>query len=229
MVHAALKTLFALVLLSVVAFAKERSESTLIPTSLCPDYDVLMSLYNSTQGPDWIRRHNWGISPACCDSKNGWYGLNCDSSNNVIFINLPDNNLVGTFPEILTKLVRLKALNLALNRLSGSLPPSIAHWTELEALTLFSNNLTGALPQCFGAFARLQTLELFSNKLSGSFPSGIGLLANLTTMWVNDNLFSSVDVAMPQPRSLFACDLSANPLSCPIPVWAGSTCAAVCS
>ena len=228
MAHAALQILSALVLLSVVAVAKDRRESSVMPAPLCPDYDVLMSLYNTTQGPNWIRRRNWG-SPECCDANSGWYGLNCDSSNNVIFITLPDNNLEGIFPEALTKLVRLRALNLALNKLSGSLPASIAQWTELEALTLFSNNFTGALPDCFETFTSLQTLELFSNKFSGVFPSGIGLLANLSTMWVNDNLFSSVDAAMPQPRSLFACDFSANPLRCPVPVWAGSACAAVCS
>jgi hypothetical protein len=228
MAHVALQIVLAFVLLSGVATGKERPESDLMPTPSCPDFDVLMSFYNATQGSGWIRSHNWGGSE-CCDANNGWYGLNCDKGNNVIFITLPNNNLVGAFPEMLTKLVRLRGLNLALNKLSGHLPASMAQWAALEALTLFSNNLTGELPQCFGTLAGLQTLELFSNQFSGAFPSGIGQLANLTTMWVNDNRFSSVDAAMPQPRSLFACDLSGNPLSCPIPVWAGNTCAAVCS
>jgi hypothetical protein len=217
--------MLVLMRLSSVAIAQQHHEH--VPAQKCPDYDVLMSFYNSTQGPYWTRRHNWG-SPDCCDSNTGWYGLNCDSSNNVIMITLPENNLAGKFPEILTELTRLKVLNLALNKLSGMLPPSITQWTELEALTLFSNNLTGALPPSFGTFSHLQTLELFSNKFSGTFPTGIGLLVNLTTMWVNDNLFGSIDTSMPQPRSLFACDLSANPLHCPIPDWAVGMCAAVC-
>lgn len=220
---------FTSALLSAVVFAQPRGESAFALASSCPDYDVLMSFYNSTQGPDWFRRHNWGISPDCCDTNTGWYGLDCDQSNNVVMITLPDNNLVGSFPLILTKLPRLRVLNLALNKLSGDLPPSIALWIELEALTLFNNSLTGALPPCFEAFPRLQTLELFSNKFSGALPSGIGLLANLTTLWINDNLISSIDAAMSQPRSLFACDLSANRLRCPVPVWASSTCAAVCT
>jgi Leucine-rich repeat (LRR) protein len=220
------RALLALVLLAAVASAQQKNAFKAAPT--CPDYDVLMTFYNTTQGPNWTRRHNWG-STDCCDANTGWYGLNCDSANNVIMITLPENNLSGSFPEILTKLTRLRVLNLALNNLSGALPVSIAQWTELEALTLFSNNLTGALPPCFGNFSRLQTLELFSNKFSGAFPKGIGLLENLTTMWVNDNLISSVDAAMPQPRSIFACDLSANPLRCPVPGWAAGSCAAVCS
>jgi Leucine-rich repeat (LRR) protein len=229
MVHGALYIALVWALLSTPAIAHERRESTFLAhAALCPDYDVLMSLYNSTQGREWTRSHNWG-SADCCNVTTGWYGLNCDSANRVTMITLPDNNLVGPFPEVLTKLARLTVLNLALNKLTGALPPTIAQWTELEALTLFSNNMTGALPPCFASFSRLQTLELFSNKFSGAFPSGVGLLANLTTMWVNDNQFSSIDAAMPQPRSLFACDLSANPLRCPMPAWAGSTCGAVCS
>jgi hypothetical protein len=110
------------------------------------------------------------------------YGLNCDASNNVIMITLPDNNLVGEFPEVLTELTRLRVLNLALNKLSGALPASIARWSQLEALTLFSNNMSGALPLCFGNFSRLQTLEIFSNKFSGTFPPDTARLGALTTV-----------------------------------------------
>jgi hypothetical protein len=230
MVHIALQVLSVLVSLLAVVTAKERYGSAMIPAPFCPDFDVLMSFYNSTQGFNWTRRHNWGSRAAdCCDSQDGWYGLNCDSANNVIMISLPENNLVGDFPDVLTKLRGLRVLNLALNNLTGALPPSISQWTGLQALTLFSNRLTGALPQCLGDLSSLQTLELFSNKFSDAFPSGIGQFSNLTTMWVNDNLFTHIDSAMPEPRSLFACDLSANPLKCPVPSWALLTCGAVCS
>ncbi|KAH9665610.1 protein kinase domain-containing protein [Citrus sinensis] len=87
------------------------------------DVDALRNI-KSTYG---VKR-NWQGDP--CVPKNYWWdGLNCSYEDNnpsrIISLDLSNNSLSGTFPEFLSKLPSLRALNLKRNKLTGSLPADL--------------------------------------------------------------------------------------------------------
>ena len=55
------------------------------------DRDVLIELFNLTDGGNWKRSDNWGSTLPL----KHWWGVNADDSDNVIGINLAKNNLSG--------------------------------------------------------------------------------------------------------------------------------------
>ena len=61
--------------------------------------DSLVALYNSTGGPFWSLKQ-WDISTDPCNPS-PWAGVSCDgSASNVLRINLPNNNLTGSLPDL---------------------------------------------------------------------------------------------------------------------------------
>ena len=85
------------------------------------DRDVLVSLYNATDGPNWRNSANWLTD----SDPSTWHGVTA-ANGRVTGINLEGNNLSGTIPPELGNLSHLSHLNLASNRLSGSIPPELA-------------------------------------------------------------------------------------------------------
>ena len=55
---------------------------------------ALIALYNSTNGDHWTHKDNWLGPPG---TENTWYGVRC-VNDEVIFIGLENNNLVGQIP-----------------------------------------------------------------------------------------------------------------------------------
>lgn len=107
---AALATL-ALATLALPAFAQ-------IPAS---ERQVLVDLYNNTQGASWTNRSGWlGAAGTECT----WFGITCDSgSGHVIDVDLYDNTLVGALPS-LSGLTSLRAFSVGNNQLTGT-PPAV--------------------------------------------------------------------------------------------------------
>ncbi|TGG90560.1 MAG: hypothetical protein ERJ67_10230, partial [Aphanocapsa feldmannii 277cV] len=82
------------------------------------DRDVLMDLYNATNGRNWERKTNWGNSALI--SK--WEGITTDSLGQVTKLDLQENQLTGTIPAALGNLKNLKSLDLSNNQLTGTIP-----------------------------------------------------------------------------------------------------------
>ena len=97
-----------------------------------PQWDALAALYDGTGGPNWKNKTNWlTLAPVV-----EWYGVTTDSDGRVTELNLEDNNLSGTVPLGVGRLVNLKTLNLAFNAsLSGPLPQVITR-LPLDSLKL---------------------------------------------------------------------------------------------
>ncbi len=158
---------------------------------------VLINLYNSTDGPNWNENSGWlGAGNEC-----NWYGVVCDSPNlHVQQIRLTGNNLRGTLPS-LSALTNLMDLFANENQLTGSIPPlvglplllnvlvndnqlsgeipSLAGLQNLSAFRLSNNQLSGEIPPLTG-LTNLETFEVGINQLTGSIPSlaGLGELRN---------------------------------------------------
>lgn len=146
--------------------------------------DVLIDLYNSTDGSNWIRNDSWlGDQGTEC----GWFGITCDIDGNVLDVSLMTNNLVGTIPSSMGYLYHLRTLILEGNSLTGSIPATLSNLGELTHLNLSVNQLSESIPSAIGSLLSLETLELYANQLTGAIPSELGNLTNLQTLWLTGN------------------------------------------
>ena len=125
------------------------------------DRDVLVALYNATNGPNWRNNTNW-LSAA---PLNQWHGVTTDANGRVTRLDLSGNGLSGTLPSELGRLTNLEYLYLFTNQLSGSLPSSLGNLTNLKELDLRYNQLSGSLPSSLGNLTNLQRLWLGGNQL----------------------------------------------------------------
>lgn len=172
--------------------------------------DVLMTLYNSTNGGNWKDNKNWGSDLPL----NEWRGVFLNENGHVKILSLvnlgldgtlpselgqlrelevlelPANNLYGEIPSSLGELSRLQRLLLSQNKLSGSIPEAILTLPDLLQLNLGLNQLTGSIPKGINQLKKLKILQLYSNQLSDSIPSSIGTMSNLETIQLSENKLS---------------------------------------
>jgi len=149
-----------------------------IPAS---EREALISLYNSTDGTNWLDNTNWlGASGSECS----WYGVSCDATeSHVERIILQKNQLNGTIPGQLDDLSNLLNLNLAENQLTGSIPPELGSLANLEKLYLFDNQLSGTIPPELGNLSNLIALHI-DGEFTGTIPPELGNLSNLTELYI---------------------------------------------
>jgi hypothetical protein len=92
---------------------------------------VLVILYFSWSGSNWINQSGWLSNKTVCE----WYGVGCDSQSNVVQLVLRRNNLRGTLESRLSMLHNLRSLDLVYNSISGSIP------SELWSLPLLGKKI----------------------------------------------------------------------------------------
>lgn len=78
--------------------------AAMIPT----DRDVLLAIYEATDGPNWKKSSNWGTDADLSD----WYGVKVNGQGRVVTLTLDANNLRGILrPTLGTPcFVRLRCL-----------------------------------------------------------------------------------------------------------------------
>ena len=184
----------------------------------------LVDLYNSTNGA------NWNIKWDLTKPMSTWYGINLNTDGCLIYINLYNNQLSGSIPNL--NLPNLKYFNIDNNQLSGSIPnlnlPSINYlylnnnqlsgnipkfnMPNLEELWLGYNQLNGSIPDF--NYSKLRKLELFNNNLTGSIPNFN--LPNLEDLNISvNNLNGQIpDFHLPKLKYLY---LSGNQLTGTLP------------
>ncbi|KAJ0448042.1 putative protein kinase RLK-Pelle-LRR-III family [Helianthus annuus] len=110
---------------------------------------------------------------------------------NLEFLDLSQNRLTGSFPELTAQFLRLNHLNLSHNSLDSSIPKVITQLPKLTVLDLGFNRFDGPFPNGLISMPTLQQLHLQSNKLSGrieSFPSSfVSNVSNIRVLDVSDN------------------------------------------
>ena len=188
------------------------------------DRDILVRLYEATDGPNWENNTNW-LSEA---PLNQWYGVTTNSGgrvrrldlafnglhgvvppelgglSNLQVLHLPtaDRGLTGSIPPELGQLRQLERLDLGHNGLTGPIPPELGNASSLQVLSLENNHLTGAIPPELGRLTRLEELALQLNTLSGELPPVLGELTRLRYVRLHRNHLSG-----PVPASLLRVDL----------------------
>ena len=191
--------------------------------------DVLIALYNSTNGDSWTTNTNWktagSFDPAGTECN--WHGVFCTStSDHVEQVHLAYNQLTGSIPS-LTGLTNLQYFNVRSNQLTGSIP-SLTGLTNLQYFNVHSNQLTGSIPSLTG-LTNLQYFDVSSNQLTGSIPSltdTIPSLTGLTNLQYFDASSNQLTGSIPSLTGLtsfffFAAD--SNQLTGSIPSLTGLT------
>lgn len=162
------------------------------PSAPCHPYeDVLIDLYNATNGSQWTNSDGWdfSISSANCEVCD-WYGVICDNQENIVEIDLSFNNLVGTLPSSIGDILTLQKLNLFSNTLSGNIPDVFGAQQVLEFIDLSANGFTGLIPRSLTGLPMLNTVYLENNMLQDTLPMEFGLMQSLDVFWVKNNLLT---------------------------------------
>ena len=214
-----------------------------------PDRAVLTTLYETTDGPNWVNKDNW-----LTDAPLGeWYGVDTDSSGRVVHLdlsgetletfhrlrgpippeigrlanlqtlNLDNNNLTGPIPPELGDLSILQTLDLGNLSLWGPIPPELGNLSGLDTLRLDNNGLTGPIPPELGNLSELSTLELYANQLTGPIPSELRGLSSLEELSAGGNgLSGPLPPELGELRNLRYLLLSRNKLAGPVPPEIGN-------
>ena len=156
------------------------------PAFAATERDVLVALYQATDGTNWANSENW-----LTDAPIGtWQGVTTDDSRRVEILDLRENRLRGLIPSELGNLTNLTVLNLSANRLGGTIPSELGNLTNLKVLDLSGNRLSGAIPSELGNLTNLEVLDLLGNRLSGAIPSELGNLTNMEWLDLSGNRLS---------------------------------------
>ncbi len=162
--------------------------TTIIEKTLCDDIteipqaqcEVLLALYNSTEGPKWSSNTGWNNTNTPCS----WEGVICNEGKTTVTeINLANHKLKGTLPD-LSALTSLQKLQLGTNQLIGAFP-DLSKLTELQVLDLSNNQFSGLIPELNG-LVNLETLLLKNNQLEGPIPA-LDKLTKLQTLELSNN------------------------------------------
>ncbi len=181
---------------------------------------ALIAFYNSTGGPNWLKKTNW-LGPE--GTEGTWEGIVVDNGH-VISISLAGNGLKGTVPPEIADLPYLDTLNLTAlippsswgvpygikNQVSG-IASEIGLLTRLRSLSLGGLNLQNP-PAGLGNLLALEYLALDENQLT-AVPASLGQLALLRTLILRNNQLTSLPLQIFGLSNLTTLDVSENQLA----------------
>jgi hypothetical protein len=136
----------------------------------------LVSLYNASNGNIWLNK--WNLNTPI----NTWVGVSLNANGCVVGINLENNNMMGTLPNL--NLPNLELLAMRNNRFSGTIPN--LNCPNLRYLYLAANQFTGTIP-VFNC-PNLSILMLYLNQLTGTIPNFN--YPQLTALHLDENLLT---------------------------------------
>ncbi len=150
------------------------------------DRQILVNLYNATDGPNWERARNWNTTA----DLNTWFGVGTNDQGRVVTLGLFGNQLAGEIPPEVGQLTSLELLNLSDNQLSGEIPSELGNLPDLISLELSKNQLSGEIPAELGDLSNLNWLHLHLNQLTGEIPPELGDLNSLNYLDLSNNHLS---------------------------------------
>lgn len=169
-----------------------------------PDYNALMSIYESTNGMFWYNNEGWrqGANGDSCDPCNfnggTWYGVHCENNrvSRLDFDGIDDgsyetnregNNLNGPLPEAFGELVELELVLFDYNSLNGSIPKAIGNLQKMRNFSALECDFSGSIPDEIYNLKALTLLCFRENSLSGQLSPLISNLQDLYLLCLDGN------------------------------------------
>lgn len=205
----------------------------------------LLEIFGATDGFNWKDRSGWNIDT---DAYCSWHGIYCYETTNkedayygqIEMIDLSDNGLVGTIPQVIWEMKDLKILKLRDNPGLDVDFTGINKAWELENLVLSNSGVTsfrglddahnlkqlhitdcalgGTIPVEIFGLASLEGFYGNYNAFTGSIPDEIGALTELRQLFLFDNeLTGTLPNAIGKLLQLEGLILSMNHLSGSLP------------
>nr|XP_017251650.1 PREDICTED: probable LRR receptor-like serine/threonine-protein kinase At3g47570 [Daucus carota subsp. sativus] len=132
------------------------------------------------------------------------------------------NFLTGTIPDSIGELSQLGELDFGANNISGVIPTSIGNMTQLGVLSLEYNMLRGSLPPQLFNISTIQEVYLSNNSLGGIIPAEIGFSSQCLILYLDQNLFTGpLTFSIGNLKQLVTLDVSNNRLTGEIPTTLG--------
>ena len=183
------------------------------------DREVLVALYNATDGANWTDNTNW-LSTAPLGE---WHGVTVDVGGRVTELILRARQLSGTIPVELGRLSSLEKLFLGKNQLSAAIPVELSQLSNLKSLSLSENDLSGAIPIELARLSSLESLNLANNfQLSGTIPVELTQLPSLKHLILSNNQLSgTIPTELARLSNLISLYLNGNQLTGAIPAELG--------
>ena len=190
---------------------------------------VMATFFFSTNGIDWSNNEGWlSTENECQWFQTKSYDEHCDSSGNLLRLELNGNNLSGSIPSELALLSNsLNGLDLAKNTrsddrsnafLTGPLPSEMGLLTSLVYMSLGNQQLTGTLPNEIGQLSLLNVLDLTRNNFEGPLVASIGNLKRLYNLYLGFNyLTGAIPSGVGEMKFLVNLDLQENFFSSSLP------------
>jgi Leucine-rich repeat (LRR) protein len=150
-----------------------------------PDWEFLDSLANCTELIDFSMTGNLlkGQVPASVGNL----------TNQLQYLYLAENQLLGEFPPGIANLHNLFIVSLAVNQFSDALPEWLGSLKNLQKISLGSNFFSGIIPSSLSNLSQLAELNLESNQLVGKIPPSFANLQILKLLNIsNNNLYGNI-------------------------------------
>eukprot|EP00934_Nitzschia_sp_Nitz4_P007583 Nitzschia sp. Nitz4//scaffold393_size11853//7276//9227//NITZ4_009022-RA/size11853-snap-gene-0.15-mRNA-1//-1//CDS//3329550223//7573//frame0 len=165
-------------------------------TPLLLETFALVTLYYSTDGPNWTNNDHWlDAEYSVCE----WYpGDMCDAASS-------GQPPVGRkrHRRLEQSVDVIQVLDLTDNNLQGTMPPEIAFLTDLDWFVFHGNQgLTGTIPTEIGLLSNLGDFFAGETGLTGTLPTELGTLENLRTF----HLQYATGIGGTIPEELWAAD-----------------------
>ena len=103
------------------------------------------------------------------------------------WIDMEDNQIVGTIPEEFYSNLELEEVIFKNNSLSGSISDKVGDLTKLSTFWASFNELTSSIPTTFGNLINLEELELQNNGLSGPIPNEMENMESIEFLSMEQN------------------------------------------
>ncbi len=194
------------------------ADPPLFPASM--DQDVLVELYHAAGGKNWSLPINSPNISVC-----EWPYVTCNDNLRVVALNFKEAGLVGTLPNSIGRLDKLKILYISGTGLRGTIPASLGNLTNLVRLSLVGLSVTGTVPLELFSLTSLIDLDLSNNAyLSWTMPPQIANLENLEKCGArHSGLYGTIPNEISQMTRLKALDLSYNTLTGIVPSLANTS------
>lgn len=150
------------------------------------DYEALISLYDSTDGDNWVKNNNWKSDLPVSE----WELVTVENYR-VIEIDLDNNYLSGKIPQNISNLTELTHLSLKHNSITG-IPKEIGELSKLKWFDI-GYNLLKEIPDELSNLSSIYWLYLDHNMII-SVPD-LSSLTTLNYFRINDNYLNFGDIS----------------------------------